>query len=292
MIRIRSLFFAIPLFLLSACGMIGEDAVTIPSYIYIPGYSFVTDSMQQGSNHNRFTDMWVSDDGRMVGAAGLPTLLPILKSGNTKVRLDAGIIVSGQDNKRTAYPLVASYVETRSLKPGVTDTIIPQFRYLPNLDAKFIEDYDRLGTSLIINPTYYLPGDTVIRVNDNNALRPGNFSGKVQMAPEHVQLQLLSSTEYELPGYGSPVYLEIDINSNLPIDIGYYYDSGSGTSSLQSVLQTFPTNGWRKLYVNLTDEVSARRAGTLFKISIAFYNIDNVVPAVYIDNVKLLCLKG
>jgi hypothetical protein len=288
----RVLFFA-ALLGLSSCGMIGEEAVSLPAYICVPSYTFETDSMIQGSNHNNFSDMWISDAGIIVGAVGLPSLLPIQKQGPTEVRVDAGILLTGQDHQRSSYPLIATYIETRDLKPGVIDTFRPVFKYLPNLDVKFVEDYDRIGASLKINPSYYQTGDTILKVNDEHALRPGSYSGKVVLASSHQIMQLISSAEYEFVGSGSPVYLEIDYNSNLPLDIGYYYnDPITGASPAQSVIQTYASNGWRKLYIDLTSEVATKKAKTTFIIYIGIYNIDNIAPAVYIDNVKLLCLKG
>jgi hypothetical protein len=267
-----------------SCGITGEDAVTVPAYICVPSFTFQTDSVIEGSNNEKFTDMWISDGGQIIGAVGLPSLLPVQKQGNAEVRIDAGIVLTGQDNQRAIYPLVSSYIESRNLKPGVVDTIRPVFKYVSNIDVKFVEDYDRIGSSLDIDPAFYHPGDTVLKVNDSHALRPGNFSGKVEIAATHQGVLLTSVSSFKMKGYGSPAYLEIDYNSNLPLDIGYAYTS----DSLESVIQTIPSNGWRKLYINLTDEL---RPNKPFLIYIATYNANGIVPAVYFDNIKLLCLK-
>jgi hypothetical protein len=285
----------------ASCGMVGEDPVTIPAYIYIPSFTFITDTssfntdIYQGTNSQRITDMWISDAGKLIANVGLPSLIPVQKTGPTQVWVEAGIIISGQDEQRQSYPLMSQYiVPTLNLRPGEIDTIRPVFRYLPNIDFKFIEDYDRPGSFLNIQASSKLPGDSVIKVNDQNAWKPGKYSGKIQIDPNH-QGVLLLSDEYLLPRSGSPVYLEIDYKSNLTLDIGYYYQDPSGaTSTANSVIQTYPTNSeWKKLYVRLTDEVASRKDGTLYKVYIAVFNTDNtVVPEVYLDNVKLVCLKG
>jgi len=266
-----------------SCGMTGGDAVPVPAYIYVPSFTFQTDSISQGSSYAKFTDMWISDGGQIVGSVGLPSLLPIQKQGQTDVRIDAGIILTGHDEQRAPYPLVGAYIETRNLKPGVTDTIKPVFKYHPNIDVKFIEDYDRIGSSFKVDPISYRPGDTVIKVNDNHALRPGSFSGKVVMAPGHQKLLLTSNTIYKAPGYGAPMYLEIDYSSNLTLDIGYVL-----RDTLHSVFQSVPRYEWRKVYVSYTNEL---KAGESFLIYIAVFNPDNITPEVYFDNIKLLGLK-
>ncbi len=283
------LFFC---FTISACSMIGEEAVMVPSYVCVPSYSFQTDSNTQGYNSEGFNDMWISNEGILLGTIGLPSLIPVQSVGPTEIRIDAGISVTGQTGVRTAYPFMATHTEVRNLQAGVIDTFVPVFRYLPGTDFKFIEDYDRATRAFKVNPSYYLPGDTVIPVNDGRAWRIGNNSGKIEIASGHQQLQLISG-EYELVGQGSPVYLEIDYKSNLNLDIGYYFDNAiDGTSGALSVIQTYPTEKWKKLYIDLTNEVATRRAGSKFIIYIAIVNVQNIVPDIYIDNVKLVGFKG
>lgn len=284
--------------MLASCGMVGEDAVTVPAYVCVPSFTFVTDTsspnagIYQGVNSQKFLDMWISDAGKLVGQVGLPSLLPIQKVGPTQIWVEAGIAITGQDEQRESYPLVSQHIETRDLKPGVIDTIYPVFKYLPNIEFKFIEDYDRPGSFLKLAPDRY-PGDTVIRVTDLNSWQPGNAVGKVQIDPAHQTMQLLSS-EFTLPQSGSPVYLEIDYKSNVQLDMGYYYiDPLSGNASANnSVVRAYPNSSWKKLYVKLTDEVATRRVGTTYVIYIAVVNSDNIAADVYIDNVKLVCLKG
>ncbi|MES2559017.1 MAG: hypothetical protein V4590_04720 [Bacteroidota bacterium] len=285
--------------LLASCGMVGEDAVTVPAYICVPSFTFVTDTASpnsptyQGANSHKFLDMWISDAGKLIGNIGLPSLIPIQRTGPTQIWVEAGISITGQDEVRESYPLISQHIKTSDLKPGVIDTIYPVFKYLPNIEFKFIEDYDRPGSFLSIEPTEKLPGDTIIRINNEHSWRTGNVAGKVEMDNGHDAMQLISA-EFTLPQSGSPVYLEIDYKSNLPLDIGYYYlePGASGVSPSNSVIRTFPNATWKKLYVKLTDEVATRKVGTGYVIYIALLNIDKIAAEVYIDNVKLVCLKG
>lgn len=285
--------------MMASCGMVGEEAVTIPAYISVPSYTFVTDTsspnagIYQGLNSEKFTDMWISDAGKLVGEVGLPSLIPIQKTGPTQIWVEAGIIITGQDEQRESYPLMSQHIETRNLQPGVIDTVYPVFKYLPNIDFKFIEDFDRPGSFMRYDPDKK-PQDTVIRVTDVNSWKPGNAVGKIQMDTAQTAMQLLSN-EYTLPQSGSPVYLEIDYKSNLQLDIGYYYNepgSPTGVSPSNSVVRVYPNGAWKKLYVKLTDEVATRKPGTTYVIYIAVLNPDKTVTDVYIDNVKLVCLKG
>lgn len=294
----KPVFYVAVIGLLASCGMVGEGEATVPAYICVPSYTFVTDTssfnsdIYQGAPSEKFLDMWFSDAGKSIGVVKWPSLIPFQKTGTTQVWVEAGISITGQDEKREAYPLVSQHIEVRDFKPGVIDTIYPVFKYLPNIEFKFIEDFDRPGSFLKMNPAYKAPLDTIVKVSDSRAWKPGKNSGKIELDPSHKIMQLISE-EYLLPRSGSPVYLEIDYKSNIPLDIGYYYqDPILGASTANSVVQTYPNSEWKKLYIKLTDEVAARKDGTLYIMYIGIYNAENVVPEVYIDNVKLVCLKG
>lgn len=285
---------------LPSCAFLGQDEVTVPAYIYVPGYTYQTNNDLQGDTSSRFSDVWITQNGVTKGTIGYPALIPIESSGPTQITLDAGIIRSGQNETRVNYPFIASFVETRNLTPGVTDTLKPIFTYLPGAKFAFIEDYDRSGSAFVINPGSDLPGDTVIKTDGPNAWKPGTFSGRIQIDDGHDRVQLLAggprdaSNNFE--GYllepGAPIYLELDYNSNLPIDVGYYFiDRQGNTSTIKPVVQAFATNGtWRKLYIDLTDEVSVQQAGTRYIIYLGFFNGDKILEDVQIDNIKLVYL--
>jgi hypothetical protein len=297
MVKVVSSFCAIYLlFVVSSCSLIENEAAPIPAYIYISSYNFVTDTTPgdnyQGANSEGFNDMWIFRDGLLSGGIGLPAFIPVQKLGNSEITIDAGISRSGQNNERIPYPLMQSYREVRNLQAGKVDTIVPQFRYLPNVEFKFIEDYKVLR-SFKINPLYYQPGDTITLVNDERAWRKGDNCGKIQMAAGNSRFQLINIDDFELNPRGAPVYFEIDYKSNLPIDIGYYIDDPrTGVSGATSVIQTFPNTTWRKIYINLTDELASKNLGSRYIFYIGIFNRDGIVPEVYIDNVKLVTLKS
>jgi hypothetical protein len=273
--------------------MLNQDEVVVPAYICVPSYTFETAAdNSQGANTHAINDMWITENGTLRGTIGVPSLLPIQTHGLTEIRIDAGVNNTGQTNSRVAYPFMASYYQTKDLKPGVIDTIIPVFKYVNGTGFKFIEDFDRVTRSYKFNSYYFMEGDTVLPVDDKDTLRQGDFCGKVVMPSAQTLAQLVTSEEYELPGYGAPVYLEIDYKSNLPLDIGYYYiEPNSNPSAPKSVVGTYETSTWKKLYVDMSGEISVRKPGTKYIMYIGIYNIDHITPLVYIDNIKLLYFK-
>jgi hypothetical protein len=294
MMHPQKVLLSFTLFLgLSSCGLVNEDEVVVPAYIAIPSFTFVTDSSNvQGANSQAFNDMWISDAGKALGAVDTPAILPIQKQGSTEIVVEAGISNTGQDNSRLKYPFVASYVQVRDLKPGVIDTIRPVFKYLAGTGFKFIEDFDRITRSFKINPSYNKEGDTIIAVTDKNSWRTNNACGKLDFPADQDLFQIITKEEFQLDGAGAPAFIEIDYKSNIPLDIGYYYnDPITGASSANSVVYGYPGTTWRKLYVDLTGEITSRRVGTTYIIYIGVYNPDHIAPSIYIDNVKLVYFK-
>lgn len=274
-----------------SCSILGEEAVKVPAYICIPSYTFKPDTTNQGSVSEGFNDMWISRNGTLLGGIGLPSLIPIQSEGETAISIDAGINVTGQNEVRVPYPLTATFTKQVVLEPGQIDTIYPEFKYVSNARFYFIDDYDRLSRTFKFNTLYSQAGDTLRPVNDGNAWLPGRYSVKVDVPATREIVQLVTEA-FQVRGAGAPVFLEIDYQSNLNLDIGYYYrEPGGSVSNVMSVVQTFPTNGiWKKMYIDFSDEFSTRLAGTEYIFYIGFINIEKVVPDVYLDNIKLIGL--
>lgn len=280
---------------LSSCEFSDTEKAEIPAYLYIPSFNFLTDTTSSGYEGYascKYPDMWVSAAGTAQGTIGLPVLIPVIGSGDTKIGVEAGIIKSGQDEVRIPYPFLGTYFENVTLKPGVTDTIRPVFRYLDNVRFPLIVDYDRLSTSrgFKMNPQYAQPGDTLVQANDNGSMVSGNAYLKCEVAASSVTFQMVSSEEYTFPGQGSQVYLEVDYRSNMLLKFGYYFQEPNQIpSSATPVMDIYPTTSWKKLYINLTDEVASRRSNTKFKFYFGFFNTSGTVkPELSFDNIKLV----
>lgn len=296
-ISLVALFFI----LAGSCGIVNEDEVFVPGYVYVPSFTYETNpDNSQGSNSQAFNDMWFSEGGTALGALGMPSLIPIQKSGPTEITIEAGISNTGQDNSRLAYPFVAAYTQVINLKPGVIDTVRPVFKYLAGTGFKFIEDYDRITRAFEFNTKVdgaYVEGDTILLVKDTtNSWSNNTYCGKIVMPSTQRRSQLITKELYELDGAGAPAFIEIDYKTNVPLDIGYYYfepnNSGGGSTSVNNpVVYAYPNEKWKKLYVDLTGEVSSRKVGTKYYIYIGIDNGDFITPEVYIDNVKLVYFK-
>ena len=286
---------------ISACSLLETDLAPAPAYVYVPSVTFYTDTIDksdknyEGANTSRIKDAWLYNSGGLLGAAiGLPALVPVQVNGADSIdlRVEAGVLRSGQDDQRIPYPLMQPYTRRIRLIPGRVDTIYPDFTYYRTRQFAFIEDFDRPGFRFAINPHYRYPGDTVMAVNDARALAPGN-SGMFAISRNNTRFQILTTDQYVLPGMNLPVFLELDYHTNLPLEVGYYYDDPKlGPSAADSVISLYPNSSWNKVYVSLNEEIAPhQQAGsTAFKFYIGVYNPDSIEPAVFIDNIKLVYL--
>ena len=291
-------FYASAMF--SSCSYLETTPVKIPSYIYIPKIGFSTSnngSVVQGDSSSKFVDVWIYDNGTLLGNIGLPAFIPDQKNGLTELEFDAGIMKSGQDEDRIPYPFVARVVYPNvKLLPNVVDTFYPDFKYLPQTKFSINEGFEILGSSLAFSydTLNNSPGGKILKVKDSTNLTPsinlGKYSGEIILQP-NTQFRIISSEfqkEVLEPSLGSPIYLEMDFKSDLQIAIEMWSFDQNGNLNRIPELVTNPTTAWNKVYVCLDQDVVATNPGTLFQITISVYNNTTVPQNTFLDNIKLL----
>lgn len=277
--------------LLGSCEFNDLDTVPVPSYIHIPRFTVSTASDgSQGDATHQIEDVWVYNDGKLLGTFGLPATIPIQKTGLTKLSFEAGVEKSGQDLERIPYPMIDPYRRDMNLLAERVDTIIPEFKYNPRAKTPLLEDFDNVGFRFTLNPLYTAQGDTFIRVNDATARTPGKNSGRLQLRSGSEVFQMYTTDEYELPNLNQPVFFEMDYKSNLQLVIGYYFSiPNQGTSAPTEVIRLFPTNGeWRKIYLSLNQETGRRPNGTKYKMYIGLFKEPQTEADIMLDNIKLV----
>jgi hypothetical protein len=96
-----------------------------------------------------------------------------------------------------------------------------------------------------------------------------------------------------LPFLGTDIYVELDIKSNVSVQLGIYTDDGVNLEQVP-VLVIHPTDGkWKKIYANLISETGGLTNGTKVRLFFGFYkeDNDNIDKELYLDNLKLVYLK-
>jgi hypothetical protein len=285
-------FVFIALMSLSGCELLEDTSpVTVPSYIHVPAVTTTSNpDGSQGDAFHRIPDVWVYDEGVLLGIYRIPATIPVPKSGRVNLNFEAGVVYSAQLDERIPYPMLQTYRITKDLKENAVDTIRPEFAYRNTCVFPLIEDFDRVGFRFTLNPLYTRAGDTILRVAGPEALEAGKNSGKVVLAPGAEAFQIYTTDNFTLPGMNQPVFFEMDYKSNVPLIIGYYFfEPGQSSSQPNEVIRLFATDGeWKKVYLALNQETAGKPSNTLYKFYIGLFKEAGKEAEIYLDNIKIV----
>lgn len=282
------------IFLLAAsaagCGL-SEPPEQIPGYVQVEDMA-VTTSTEEGSNSDNISDCWIyvldPDLGYVLqGIYEMPASFPVLGEGNTPVRVQAGVRISGLSSVRQLYPFYRPFFDTINLTPNGNSKMEPVVDYFPGVVFDWMEDAEDPGLSM--EPTES-SDTTLLRITGSEAFE-GNASLAFYTDTARPLFFGVTVDEYVLPKGGRPVFLEVDYKCNYEWIVGLLGNTPNGVTDFIA-LTILPKEDWNKLYIQLTNQVSA--AGNINATSFKIYFASLLNPAeqddayVYIDNVKLV----
>ena len=248
MMRKTSIFaslFVIITVLLFSCKK--EPNGGVPIYLEIDT-ALLNTNADQGSASHKITDVWVTANGRQMGAFQLPTKIPILASGDVRIIISAGIKDNGIANSRAEYPFYSVVEDViTNTKNGETYKYTPQFTYAPFAKVNFNEDFE-------------------------------TSNGFTNMS------QVTSATEEVFEGNACG---KIDYKCDNFFEIGLILNKDGGSNNLYKITLN-PKEDWNKIYINLSNEIGVSQAQDYrlyFKlVKIA----DATTVNVLIDNIKIV----
>jgi hypothetical protein len=260
----------------------------IPSYIHIDNISVTTNGSTQGSSSANITDAWVYLNGELLGVYELPATFPVIASGENTISIRAGIKVSGISANRAYYPFYTDYETNVYLLADSVVTISPQVTYQSWVEFPLIEEFNYSTSIATFELTSY--SDTSFQTTTNSSeIFEGDGSAVIYLDEDHAFFECYTVDTYDLPQGGNPVYVEMNYKSEAEIYVGVVGIEGSIFVQVYPSIILNPSEDWNKIYINLTNEVSAEIFADEFKIYIAAKNIEPVANAkVYIDNFKIV----
>ncbi len=273
--------------LFSQCKVF-DNEVLVPSYLYIPGYKFVTNADgSQGDSTSKITEAWVYTQGNLEGSFGFPALIPIQRNGTYEIGLDAGVQSSGQFSERKPNLLITREYFTRNLKPNTIDTVFPVFKYITGAKFLMIEDFDQIGFRF--SKYYSNPGDTIITFNTGDSARTkGRNSGMIKLSDSTTLFRMISTDAYRLTGLNVPAMLEFDYNTDITLYIGLVANTVGGNQVIP-LYYAYPNKAWNKVYLDLSLDIAKLPSGTEYKIFIDILRpAGTATPRIFIDNIKLI----
>lgn len=272
------------LFLLLFVSCNKEEA--IPSYIRIEKITLNTTYANEGSDSHKILDAWIYIDDQLVGAFELPCTVPVLYTGSHIIKVLPGIKENGISETRIPYPFYDRFEQTVTLVPGETTILNPITTYAQSADFSWIEDYEGASHSICNNAGN---ADTVMQmITTPSEVFELTGSGGVFLTASSSYFGI-SCSKYVLPKAGAPVFLELNYNCNTDFNIGIVGYAGTNVDVQGISLTLRPSNGWNKIYINLTSEVSSAVNSTSFAIFFSMVkDADLSTSYFYLDNVKLV----
>jgi hypothetical protein len=270
----------------------------------------------------KITDVWITVDGWGIGCYQLPVCIPILKRGEQKVLIQAGILANNLSLRRYSYPfysgkeLTINFVEDSIIYITRKDTIINS---KDTTIIKPIEVAIRASNKYPLSNENFERGkpsfDTVasyksvpIEIKRNNTVSE-NFpqsSTPERLYGESVGLIHLKKndscccvmtkeacskgTETALP-YNKPIFIEIDYLTNNIFEVGIAYTSNNKTNLHPIVVVGSQKNPqWSKIYVDISNAVvPLYNEANDFRIFIrAYLEQGNEEAYIYLDNIRLV----
>ena len=274
--------------LYASCNIINPDE-PIPSYIKIEKIEKITNPLTEGSNSEKISDAWVFVNDQTIGVFELPCLIPVLQSGNAQISIQAGIRVNGISALRFPNPFYRFYVTQTKLTPDIITTIEPVIGYFEDVNFAYRANFDD-PSGITLEPTPN--SDTsIIVINDPARVFEGNGSAYAVLTRDSTVMSFQSTVVMNLPKNGRTVYLEMDYKVNGIFDVGLISITPTNTFSRAS-LTLNPTQGWNKVYVNLTENVSLATNATGYRLFFRAERISGAQPLeLFLDNLKVVYLN-
>ncbi|MGH1336652.1 MAG: hypothetical protein ACRBFS_11035 [Aureispira sp.] len=274
----------------SACFK--DEAPGEPAYIRVESIQLAVDTNgSEGAATSAITDAWISVDGQQLGASTFPATFPVILDENlstNSIRVQAGIKKNGITTTRVAYPFYEAIIATEDLKPGDVLTINPTVNYDARAVIEVVDDFENPNQPIFTVDLDNNPNTEIVSQSDD--VRTGNYSGRITIDANNLECTVASSSRYSnLTGISAtPVYIEMDYKTNVPIQIGLMAHYPTSTDAIYKGGVRDSKGVWRKIYFEFTTEAFGSNAPEYSVLLRAIRTPSVDVPEVLIDNIKLV----
>jgi hypothetical protein len=282
------IFFLLSAFLINSCS----DKDITPSWLVIESIDLSTDEVSEGVNSHNITDAWIYMDNSPIGVFELPARIPIIAEGEHDFIIYGGIKTNGISATRVRYPFYNRHDVTLNLVKNEEITVNPIVTYKSNLEFPLIEDFENIGFEFVKNPI----SDTNITVISNNdfpeIVKYGNNCGAIYLSESDSIYKGLTSLNMALP-HNEDVFVEIDYMNDNSMAMGVIAENSGGTAEHTPLVVLNPQENssmvWKKIYIDLKDDVSFEINATTFEIYLlSILDADKSNSSFYIDNIKVV----
>ena len=264
--------------------------VQIPSYIQIDSYHVKVGKYQGTSNQN-FTDMLVYANGQTYGTYPLGAKIPVLTNGPTSFIIRGVVRMNGLDILRADYEVMKGCDTVINVTPGQVTHVVPVFEYFSTAQFVWIDGFDGVignNTSDSCNGGYSC-GTLVPSYSGHpetaTTYTPGYSGSCLALRPnDTIYASVQSKLPIGLPAGGVGVYMELNYQSNVIIQV--YISAPGGTQTDCGGI--YPSATWKKMYINLTEQVSSLQSQSGYIIYFVASYDGNANDQALIDDIKIV----
>lgn len=232
------------LFLVAGC----DKPEPVPAYLQIEPFVI---NENGGAAWHQITDGWLYVNNEFLGAYTLPATVPVLAEGESEVVLFPGVKENGIIYTPNIYQFMTRYEKTVNLTPPDVTTIQPVTEYDAAAIIPWVDRGDFDGAS-----------DLQLENRDGDdstgyvLTTDGAFFGKsirMEVNTEHPTIEI-ATEKVPLPTSAEQeVWLELHHNNDMPFTLYLLSSTGSSSEVVQAVYRFNETEGWNKIYINLTE---------------------------------------
>ncbi|MBK8081840.1 MAG: hypothetical protein IPN49_00195 [Saprospiraceae bacterium] len=283
--RLKYFFPALLAIFFSGCGL-NDNVAPVPTYLIIKDPK-VLKVNSTGEDTHKITDVWVYSDGQLQGIFPLPAKVPVISTGEeSEILILAGIRKNGILDEPAFYPFYKAITANVKLEPLKEINIPITFQYSENCKFDVIADFEQVN---LFEFDLDLDGKAGLNLSAEDA-SSGLKSGKIKLENANSVVEIGSTQLFEkLSIISGNAYIEMDYKGQAEIGIGLVtYDDLNVAGMLQYKVVVVPRDKWNKIYVDITDILSAPRLRS-YRLAFGF-----TVPAgketgeIYVDNIKLV----
>lgn len=259
-----------------------------PSYIKIDNFLYEDNEQSiipysDNYESTNITDAWISMNGQIIGNFEIPSVIPILNEGHNTFDIYPGIKVNGISATRIKYPFYEKFQTELDLNRNQTVSIYPETYYKESTLFHFKEQgtFEVGGTMFETSTT----SDTNAIIQSEVVFQ-GEYSAAIYLDSIHDYFDIRNTSELELT---NNTFLELNFKSNINFNIGLLIINNGNAEQKEELIQIYPTENWKKIYLDLGPLVNLGISSSKFKIYLDGQHEQNQANNyIYIDNLKLV----
>ncbi len=277
---IVTLIFTVLLF--SSC----ETRELEVTYLFVPTFDVEGNGMS-GDVSTNITDVRVVIGAESLGFYPLPARIPILASGEHRIRLEPVVRIAGLSANRTVYPFYEVFEETLDLVPGTIDTIRPTISYVSTSSFGYVEDFETNNASLILDLDDF--SETQIeRSTDSPSL--GSGAGVATLTRDANILEVASPVINSTGQAWNRIWVEVDYKGTVPLALALIPETpGPDQERLPRFVQGISsTEQFIKIYFEVVANSQQEFASAPFRLAFLAVLDSTETANISVDNIKVV----